>query len=99
MQLSTDIYSFGCILHDLFGTRSRVPCQTVTDPNSRVADIIEICTRQNPAQRFSNVTDLREVLVESLSDSDDHLDVSQSALNFKIISLKYSEYDEYTLQK
>ncbi|QKQ71890.1 serine/threonine-protein kinase [Acinetobacter sp. 10FS3-1] len=96
---ATDIYSFGCILHDLFGTRSRVPCQTISDPNSRVADIIEICTRQNPAQRFSNVSDLREVLVESLSDSDDDLDVSQSALNFREYLLNTPVYDEYTLQK
>lgn len=42
---------------------------------------------------------MREVLVESLSDSDDDLDVSQSALNFREYLLNTPVYDEYTLQK
>ena len=29
---ASDIFSFGCILHDFFGTTQRIPCQPIYDP-------------------------------------------------------------------
>lgn len=96
---ATDIYSFGCILHDFFGTRSRIPCQTINDPASIIADIIEICTRQNPLHRFSNINDLREVLVESLSNNSTGIVASQSAVMFRDYLQINQIYDEHILNR
>lgn len=97
---ATDIYSFGCILHDFFGTHSRIPCQTIHDPESIVADIIEICTRQNPLHRFSNINDLREALVESLSSSrSSNIVASQSAVSFRDYLKQNQSYDEHILNR
>jgi hypothetical protein len=58
---AADIYAFGCILHDLFDGRQRVPHlrQTCFGP---VGTIIERCTETNPAKRFKSLNGLREAL-------------------------------------
>lgn len=47
-----DIYSFGCILHDLFGTPPRNPYGQHNASGS-IGVIIERCTHSNPAKRPS----------------------------------------------
>lgn len=61
---ASDIFSFGCILHDFFGTTQRIPCQPIYDPDAQLSEIITICTRSNPEERFQTVSDLRESVVE-----------------------------------
>lgn len=59
---SSDIYSVGCILHDLFGTVQRIPCNEIND-TGYYADIIRSCTRRDPIRRFRSVADLRDALL------------------------------------
>ncbi|MFT0625784.1 serine/threonine protein kinase [Ectopseudomonas guguanensis] len=58
----SDIYSVGCILHDLFGTNNRIPCNEIIDQGF-YADIMHCCTRTDPGRRFATVSDLREALL------------------------------------
>lgn len=58
----SDIYSVGCILHDLFGTTNRIPCNEIVDQGF-YADIMHFCTKSDHTRRFATVSDLREALV------------------------------------
>jgi hypothetical protein len=61
-----DIYSFGAILHDIFGgIRNRLPYDqlTVVGP---LKDVVEKCTWRQPRRRFQSVEALREALFEAL---------------------------------
>lgn len=58
----SDIYSVGCILHDLFGVNTRIPCNEINEAGC-CADIIRVCTRRDPNRRFQTVADLREAIV------------------------------------
>lgn len=58
----SDIYSVGCILHDLFGVDIRIPCNEINEAGY-CADIIRVCTRRNPNRRFQTVADLREAII------------------------------------
>ncbi len=59
---ASDIYSVGCILHDLFGTGTRIPCNEIADTGF-YADIMRICTRRDPTRRFGSVSDLRDAIL------------------------------------
>lgn len=50
----SDIYSLGCILHDMIGTEDRVPCGEIREPGD-FAGILLGCTRTKPADRFKSV--------------------------------------------
>lgn len=58
----SDIYSVGCIMHDLFGTTPRIPCNEINE-DGFYADIFRSCTRRDPARRFLGVSDLREAIL------------------------------------
>lgn len=59
---SADVYSFGCILHDIFTDGVRVPYQRQT-ADGAIGLIIEKCTEFNPKKRFKSIAALRgEVL-------------------------------------
>jgi serine/threonine protein kinase len=58
----SDIYSVGCILHDLFKTVDRIPCNEIHD-TGHYADIILCCTRRDPNRRFQSVSDLRDAIL------------------------------------
>lgn len=61
-----DIYSLGCILHDIYGNPPRTPFGPQTAPeNNTFSVIIEKCTETNPARR-PTVSVLREILFEAL---------------------------------
>lgn len=51
-QTAADIYSFGCILHDIFGTPPRNPYQKHTAPGN-IGILIEKCTEVTPSRRPS----------------------------------------------
>lgn len=60
-----DIYSFGAILHDIFGTGNRTPYAQLTVPEP-CKKIVEKCTQRNEHRRYQSVTELRSELFELL---------------------------------
>ncbi len=58
----SDIFSVGCILHDMYGTSNRVPCNEVND-TGHFAEVILGCTRRDPGRRFRSVTQLRDAII------------------------------------
>ena len=96
---AADVYSFGCILHDIFGTPPRTPYaqHTVSGP---VGVIIEKCTEMNPARRPS-IGVLREVLLDTLVEIGGHckIDDRQSEEWLKRIenidNWSDDDYDEF----
>lgn len=58
----SDIYSVGCIIHDIFGSGNRIPCNEIVE-SGYYADLMLCCTRQSPSRRFSSVSDLREAIL------------------------------------
>lgn len=66
----SDIYSFGAILHDIFGKNiSRIP-YTELSLNNPIGPIIEKCTKIQPKRRYANVKILREELYQVLTSSE-----------------------------
>jgi serine/threonine protein kinase len=65
---SVDIYSFGCILHDVYSGRTRVPYQKQTCEGP-IGWIVEKCTEVEPSRRFRTVAAVREALFSVLSES------------------------------
>lgn len=71
---SADIYSLGCILHDIFGPPNRTPYHKHT-AEGPIGPIIEKCTERNP-QRRPTITQLREILLDSLVEMGGHCEVN-----------------------
>lgn len=69
-----DVYSFGCMLHDIFGTLPRIPYrkQTAEGP---IGLIIEKCTEVNPLRR-PTVKVLRGMVIETLVEIGGHCKVA-----------------------
>ncbi|MEO8559368.1 MAG: serine/threonine-protein kinase [Rhodospirillales bacterium] len=61
-----DVYSFGCILHDIFSGKPRVPFDRHSGPGV-IGSIIEKCTETKPERRFQTIAALRSVLIPSLN--------------------------------
>jgi eukaryotic-like serine/threonine-protein kinase len=98
-QAPADVYSFGCILHDIFGKSVRVPYskQSATGP---IGLIIEKCTEPKPERRPS-IKALRGMLLEILVEIGGHCKVadakSEEWLN-KLTSLEKwddAEFDDF----
>lgn len=66
---ASDIYSAGCILHDLttLGSGTRIPCHQINDPGNPYESILQICTRLDKNDRFQSVKDLREAVVSIIT--------------------------------
>ncbi len=58
----SDIYSLGCILHDMVGRKDRVPCQEIKEDGD-YAQILLGCTRTDPARRFKSVRAFLDALI------------------------------------
>ena len=58
----SDIYSLGCIIHDMVGVEDRVPCGEIHE-NTDFGPLLLSCTRAKPARRFKSVGAVRDVLV------------------------------------
>lgn len=74
VQASADVYSFGCILHDIFGNSKRVPYGRQTAPGT-IGVLIGKCTEQKPQKRPS-IKILRNLLLAALVDIGGHYKVS-----------------------
>ncbi len=66
VTLRTDVYSFGCILHDIFSDTLRIPFQRQTCEGP-VGVIVEKCTEFNPQKRFKSITAVRGMLLSALA--------------------------------
>ena len=64
-----DIYSFGAILHDIFGATGRIPHSKLTVPGP-LGPIVEKCTEPNSHRRYRAVANLREDLFNVLSNEE-----------------------------
>jgi hypothetical protein len=58
----SDIYSLGCIIHDMVGIEDRVPCGEIHE-DTEFGPLLLSCTRAKPARRFKSVSAVRDVLV------------------------------------
>jgi serine/threonine protein kinase len=63
---TADIYSFGAILHDIFGSGNRTPYVELTVPGLCRA-IVEKCTKKNPLRRYQDISSLRVDVYEALN--------------------------------
>lgn len=63
---AADIFSVGCILHDLFSNTDRIPFQQLTC-DGPIGPIIEHCTEINPNKRISDAGILRDLILTILS--------------------------------
>jgi serine/threonine protein kinase len=61
---AVDIFSFGCILHDLVDGGSRAPYSTVTT-TTKWDSVIRKCTAEDPSKRFVSIKALREVVIQT----------------------------------
>lgn len=64
----SDIYSFGCILHDVFSDKPRIPFHKHT-ADGQIGLIIEKCTETNPQKRFKSVAAVRGSLLSAMSET------------------------------
>jgi len=62
---ATDIYAFGCILHDIFDGTPRLPHRQYTC-NGPIAAIVERCTNERPEGRYASIRALRAALFTAL---------------------------------
>lgn len=75
----SDIYSLGCIIHDMVSAEDRVPCSEIRE-SGEFSAILLGCTRLDPAQRFKSV---RAVLDAILSvDFSPQAPPSKESINF-----------------
>jgi serine/threonine protein kinase len=72
-QSSADVYSFGCILHDIFGTGARTP-YAQHSARGAIGVIIEKCTNKNPSKR-PNIELLRTLVLDTLVEEGGHFSV------------------------
>lgn len=66
---ASDIYSAGCILHDLttsLNVGSRITCNEIRDPSNPYETILKICTRFDKTRRFQTVEILREAIISTI---------------------------------
>lgn len=58
----SDIYSLGCILHELVGANPRIPCNEIKEDGPYGA-ILRNCTRSDPDRRFRSVRSVLDAIV------------------------------------
>lgn len=61
-SVASDIYSLGCILHDMVGTEDRVPCNEIRESGDFAAILLG-CTRKDPSQRFKSVRSVLDAIL------------------------------------
>lgn len=78
-SVQSDVYSLGCILHDMVGISSRVPCGEIREGGPYAAILLG-CTRKDPKLRFKSA---RAVLDAVLSvDAAATTAVAQQSIDF-----------------
>ena len=96
---SADVYSFGCILHDIFGKHPRTP-YAKHSADGPVGVIIEKCTEPNPGRRPS-IRVLSGMLLDTLVEIGGHCKVSDQKSSEWLLRLDQidtwieAEFDEF----
>lgn len=66
-NFAADIYSFGAILHDIYGNKaSRIPYTHLNSLPGEIGRIVSKCTKKLPIRRYKSVIELREDLYNVL---------------------------------
>ena len=95
---TADIYSFGAILHDIFGSGNRTPYVELTVPGPCRA-VVEKCTKTHPHRRYQDVTSLRIDVYEALNHPDFHFSSTEEAEIVKLLNekaeLSDNEWDRF----
>ncbi len=73
----SDIYSLGCILHDIVGIDDRIPCGEIKE-DGPYGGILRGCTRSDPDRRFRTVRSFLDALV-SVGSADVETESRQAA--------------------
>lgn len=58
----SDIYSVGCLIHEMYGLENRKPFVQIKETGN-FATVMKICTNVNPLNRYDNVSDLRDAIL------------------------------------
>jgi eukaryotic-like serine/threonine-protein kinase len=61
-SVQSDIFSLGCILHDMVGVDDRVPCQEI-DEAGEFGGLLRSCTRSSPKRRFKSARAVLDALL------------------------------------
>lgn len=61
-----DVYSFGAILHDIYGTSKRTPGENLSAPGI-IGNVINKCTQRLPARRYQTISEIRQDLYSALN--------------------------------
>ncbi|HEM7309272.1 TPA: serine/threonine protein kinase [Acinetobacter baumannii] len=100
---ASDIYSAGCIFHDLTTTLSvgsRVTCNEIRDPTNPYEPILKICTRFDKNRRFQSVESLREAIISTIVNQAATLPTSNSDSQVLLQQLQVgSAYDSNLLSQ
>jgi hypothetical protein len=95
---AVDIYAFGCILHDIVGTKARIPFQTHT-AKGPLGGIVSRCTQVDPRQRFKSVGALRSALLDALARAARPLPEGEAALAWRDALARIHEWDANKLDE
>lgn len=88
----SDIFSIGCIIHDMVGKEDRIPMSEISEKGDFSAILLG-CTRKDPKRRFKSVTALREALL-SLGDIKIKPKTEKGAEIFDILVMEPEAIDE-----
>lgn len=83
---SSDVYSFGSILHDIFVRRPRVPYSELRDGTGKIGDVINRCTKPKQYQRYRSLEELRADLYEAIHEFESAGSADFSKLDLQIFS-------------
>lgn len=88
-----DIYSFGAILHDIYGNTARTPFSNFSC-SGEIGVILEKCSKKEPKDRFNNIGILRDKLLYVLSkDTSTISSTSQAQID------KFEDLENFTIEK
>lgn len=91
---AADIYSFGAILHDIFGNKAtRIPYTELT-LSGEIGSIISKCTKRLPIRRYKSVSELREDLYNVLNTQEVHFNSTDEEEIVKLLREKDTFTDD-----
>lgn len=95
---AADIYSFGAILHDIFGNGThRTPFSELNLPGA-LGEIVSKCTKRNPIRRYSSIAEVREELYRVLTENKIEFSSSDEEILSKLLkqndALTEEQWDE-----
>lgn len=91
--IKADIYSFGAILHDIFGVGPRIPHTELTAPGP-IGRVIEKCTKTNIHRRYRDIGELRTDLHNALANTNFSNLSSESSEAINLLNSKDSLTDD-----